>query len=171
MDKAEATKQVSPRIERLAMHRASDKANIAKWSLNVAIFSYAILGTIIILVSLGIRFNIVATLATLGLVVIWLRGWKQGNHLGQRFYAEELLSLQKKPDEKAATLVAPLTSREIETLSYVAQGYSNKRIAYELGISEQTIKNYVAGILRKLNASDRTEAAVIAIRHGLISIK
>ena len=171
MDKAEATKQVSPGIERLAMQRARDKANVAKWGFNVAILSYVILITIIILVSQGIGLNIVATLAVFGLVTVWLMGWRQGSQLRQRFYAEELSSLQQKPSEEAATLVARLTPREIETLNYVAQGYSNKRIALELGISEQTIKNFLHGILTKLNANDRTEATVIAIKHGLISIR
>lgn len=65
---------------------------------------------------------------------------------------------------------SPLTSRETEILSYVAKGFLNKQIATELGISEQTIKNHVTSILRKLNASARTEAVVVAIRQGLITI-
>ena len=171
MAKAEATKQISPGVERLAIQRARDRANVAKWGFNVAIFSYVILIIIIILVSQGIGLNVVAALATLGLAAVWFMGWRQGNQLYQRFYTEELSSLQQEPGEEAKTLVARLTPREVETLNYVAQGYSNKRIALELGISEQTIKNFVSGILTKLNANDRTEAAVIAIKHGLISIK
>jgi len=65
---------------------------------------------------------------------------------------------------------SPLTSRETEILNYVAQGYLNKQIATKLGISEQTVKNHVTSILRKLNASARTEAVVLAIKQGLISI-
>ena len=66
--------------------------------------------------------------------------------------------------------ISPLTSRETEILSYVAQGYLNKQIATELGISEQTIKNHVTSILRKLNAGARTEAVVVALKQGLITI-
>ena len=66
--------------------------------------------------------------------------------------------------------IAPLTAREKEILNYIAQGYLNKQIAIELGISEQTIKNHVTSILRKLNANARTEAVVVAIKQGLISI-
>ncbi len=171
MDKSQATEQVDLKIERLAMHRARDKANIAKWSLNVAIFSYAILIAIIILVAEGIHLNIVAALAVFGLFMVWLLGWKQEKRIYQRFYADELSNLQQKLSEEAAAHVTRLTPREIETLKYVAQGYSNKRIAHELGISEQTIKNFVSGILTKLNANDRTEATVIAIKHGIISIQ
>ena len=112
MRNGEDTKQLSPLVERLAMQRATGNANIAKWGLNVAIFSYVILIAIIILVSQGIGFNIVATLGVFGLVMIWLMGWKQGNQLRQRFYAEELSSLQEKPGEEAATLVARLSPLE-----------------------------------------------------------
>jgi len=68
------------------------------------------------------------------------------------------------------TLIAPLTPRETEILNYVAQGYSNKQIAAKLTISEQTIKNHVASIMVKLNANARTQAVVIAVQKGLISI-
>ncbi len=68
------------------------------------------------------------------------------------------------------TLIAPLTARETEILNYVAQGYSNKQIAAKLDISEQTIKNHVASIMLKLNANARTQAVVIAVQKGLISI-
>ncbi len=71
---------------------------------------------------------------------------------------------------EAEGVIAPLTAREREVLNYIAQGYLNKQIANELGIGEQTIKNHVTSILRKLNANVRTEAVVVAIRQGLISI-
>jgi DNA-binding NarL/FixJ family response regulator len=66
-------------------------------------------------------------------------------------------------------VTAPLTSRETQILSYIAEGNSNKQIANILDISEQTIKNHVSAILRKLNANDRAHAVVLAIRHGWIS--
>jgi two-component system response regulator DegU len=68
------------------------------------------------------------------------------------------------------TLVAPLTARETQILSFVANGNTNKQIASALQISEQTIKNHVSAILRKLNANDRAHAVVLAIRHGWISV-
>lgn len=71
---------------------------------------------------------------------------------------------------EAEAFISPLTPRETEILNYIAQGYLNKQIAAELGISEQTIKNHVTSILRKLNANVRTEAVVVAIRQGLISL-
>jgi two-component system response regulator DegU len=71
---------------------------------------------------------------------------------------------------EAEAFISPLTPRETEILQYIAQGFLNKQIAAELGISEQTIKNHVTSILRKLNANARTEAVVVAIKQGLISI-
>jgi DNA-binding NarL/FixJ family response regulator len=67
------------------------------------------------------------------------------------------------------TLATPLTSRELEVLSYAARGYINKQIAYQLGVSEQTIKNHMTSILRKLDANDRTQAVVLALHYGWIS--
>jgi len=71
---------------------------------------------------------------------------------------------------EAEAFISPLTPRETEILNHIAQGYLNKQIAFQLGISEQTIKNHVTSILRKLNANARTEAVVVAIKQGLISI-
>ena len=71
---------------------------------------------------------------------------------------------------EAEGFIAPLTPREMEILNYIAQGYLNKQIAAELDISEQTIKNHVTSILRKLNANARTEAVVVAIKQGLITV-
>jgi len=68
-------------------------------------------------------------------------------------------------------VVAPLTNRERQILSYIAEGNSNKQIARILSISEQTIKNHVSAIMRKLNANDRAHAVVLAIRRGLISLE
>jgi DNA-binding NarL/FixJ family response regulator len=68
------------------------------------------------------------------------------------------------------SITAPLTNRETQILHYVADGNSNKKIAQILDISEQTIKNHVSSILRKLNANDRAHAVVLAIRRGWISV-
>ena len=68
-------------------------------------------------------------------------------------------------------LVSPLTAREIEIISLMAQGDANKQIAGKLNVSEQTIKNHITSILSKLDANARTEAVVKAIRKGFITIE
>lgn len=68
------------------------------------------------------------------------------------------------------SLMTPLSQREMEILRYVAEGNANKRIANALNISEQTIKNHITSIMRKLNANDRTHAVVLAIRNGWLNV-
>jgi DNA-binding NarL/FixJ family response regulator len=68
------------------------------------------------------------------------------------------------------SFVSPLTPRETEILNYMAKGYLNKQIANMLDISEQTIKNHVTSILRKLDANARTQAVITAVRRGIISL-
>jgi NarL family two-component system response regulator LiaR len=61
-----------------------------------------------------------------------------------------------------------LTPRERDVLELIGRGFSNKRIAHELGLSEKTVKNHVGHVLAKLGVDDRTQAAVVAVRAGLI---
>ncbi len=68
-------------------------------------------------------------------------------------------------------LFVPLSAREMEILHHVVRGNSNKEIAHVLRISQQTVKNHISSILRKLDVSDRTEAAVYALRHGWIRLE
>lgn len=70
----------------------------------------------------------------------------------------------------AAPYSNPLSERQMEVLSLVAEGYANKLIAARLFICEATVKNHVTFIMRKLRASDRTHAVVTAIRLGWFSI-
>lgn len=62
-----------------------------------------------------------------------------------------------------------LTTREIEVLELIAEGMINKEIAKTLYISEKTVKNHVSNIFRKLNVSDRTQAAIYAFKHNIKS--
>jgi DNA-binding NarL/FixJ family response regulator len=64
-----------------------------------------------------------------------------------------------------------LTSRELDVLRHVAAGEPNKRIAAELAISERTARTHVSRILRKLRLSSRTQAALWAVREGLVGAK
>jgi DNA-binding NarL/FixJ family response regulator len=73
----------------------------------------------------------------------------------------EALAGEKEPLDR-------LTPREREVLVLIGRGYPNKRIARELGLSEKTVKTHVGHVLAKLGVTDRTQAAVFAIRAGLV---
>jgi len=64
----------------------------------------------------------------------------------------------------------PLSPREMEVLTYVSQGLSNKEIGSTLGISEQTVKNHINAIFNKIGVNDRTHAALFAIQRGWVHL-
>ena len=70
--------------------------------------------------------------------------------------------------DNAADPGASLTRREHEVLELIAAGRSNKRIALELGIAEKTVKTHVGHLMAKLGVADRTQAALLAVRRGLV---
>jgi DNA-binding NarL/FixJ family response regulator len=83
---------------------------------------------------------------------------KATTHLFQRF-------TQKDTKEDPFSV---LTNREKEVLQEIAKGKSNKEIAASLFITEKTVKSHVSHILAKLNVADRTQAALFAVKHGLV---
>ena len=88
--------------------------------------------------------------------------------------ADALLSpLAPEPTTRTAArepIEEPLTARELQVLSLLAEGLPNKAIAARLGISDQTVKFHVAAIIGKLGAANRTEAVRLAVRRGLIAL-
>ena len=64
-----------------------------------------------------------------------------------------------------------LSAREVEVLRLIANGYANKQIARELHVSETTAKTHVSNILGKIGVTDRTQAAIYAVRSGLVSVE
>ncbi|TMC07614.1 MAG: response regulator transcription factor [Chloroflexi bacterium] len=76
--------------------------------------------------------------------------------------------LMRRVADPAGPAADPLTPREREVLRLVVEGYANKQIARRLAITEKTVKTHVSSILQKLGVADRTAAAVLAIRQGLV---
>ena len=72
------------------------------------------------------------------------------------------------PEDPDDPVAEPLTPRETEVLALVAEGLSNKAIADELGISDQTVKFHISSIAGKLGATSRTDAVRLAVRRGLL---
>ena len=96
-----------------------------------------------------------------------IRGTMEGEtHLDPSVAGGLLVRISSQPED-GASLDADLTDREREVLVLLAKGLSNKEIAERLYLSEGTVRNYVSSLLAKLGVHDRTQAAVIAVRHGL----
>jgi NarL family two-component system response regulator LiaR len=83
--------------------------------------------------------------------------------------ARKVLHELAQPSERPPT-AEPLTEREVEVLRLVAQGESNQHIAAVLGISEATVRKHVSSVLSKLHLASRTQAALYALREGLIAL-
>lgn len=73
-------------------------------------------------------------------------------------------------EREIAFAALPLSAREIEVLDCVAQGLSNKDIAEELFVTEQTVKNHMTSVLRKLDVNDRVQAVLFAVKNGWMEI-
>jgi DNA-binding NarL/FixJ family response regulator len=101
-------------------------------------------------------------------VIKAIRGTVAGKAYVDPSVAGKVLRQASSHQTHPSTLITnKLTEREIEVLRLIARGLSNADIADRLFLSEGTVRNYVSAILAKLGVSDRTQAAVIAIQHGL----
>jgi DNA-binding NarL/FixJ family response regulator len=78
------------------------------------------------------------------------------------------LRAQSKDDDAAETIRAELSDRELEVLKLIANGKDNAQIAKELFISPKTVKNHISNILMKLQIENRIQAAVYAVRSGIV---
>jgi DNA-binding NarL/FixJ family response regulator len=94
-----------------------------------------------------------------------------GGTLMSKQYATRVLRRFNELADSRKQGLHTVSSREREIVDFMARGLSNKQIAYELGISTKTVKTHVAHIMKKLEAKNRTEAVVIAVRMNLIDIQ
>lgn len=97
-----------------------------------------------------------------------IRGTVDGKSFIDPGVAGKLLNqVASKQTQPTSILTDKLTERELDVLRLIAKGINNSEIANQLHLSEGTVRNHVSAILEKLGVSDRTQAAVIAIQHGL----
>jgi len=97
-----------------------------------------------------------------------IRGTMDGKtHLDPSVAGGLLVRLAQQPADGGTTMAADLTPRELDVLGLLGKGANNSEIAAQLYLSEGTVRNYVSAILAKLGVHDRTQAAVLAVRHGL----
>ena len=100
------------------------------------------------------------------LEVITMCVTKNSESISKRF--EIIRNLTRLRSEETLPVEFPLTDREAQVLRHLALGLANKEIAASLGISVETVKEHVQNTLRKIGANDRTDAAVRAVRAGLL---
>lgn len=111
--------------------------------------------------------GILARQASSGQMVDALRALASGLTVFEAAFASSLVSAGADADRRNA---GGLTPREMEVLRLMAEGLPNKGIAHRLQITEHTVKFHVNAILGKLGAQSRTEAVVVATRHGLLTL-
>ncbi|MGE5138412.1 MAG: LuxR C-terminal-related transcriptional regulator, partial [Rudaea sp.] len=92
--------------------------------------------------------------------------WDRG--LMQQVVRKTVQDLPITPTQEDEQLVEPLTAREREILALIAQGMNNREIAEALSVTVSTVKTHIEHILAKLQATDRVQAAVWAVRHGYV---
>lgn len=101
-------------------------------------------------------------------IVEAIRGTVEGKSFLDPAVAGKLMNqIASNQTQPASLLTEKLTERELDVLRLIAKGFNNADIAGQLHLSEGTVRNHVSAILEKLGVSDRTQAAVIAIQHGL----
>ncbi len=108
-------------------------------------------------------------------IVEAIRAISRGESLINPSVASKILAefslLAQKKGRKPSWVEHDLTEREITVLRLVADGKTNKEIANSLGLSEKTVKNHVRNIFHKLQVYDRTQAAILGIRKGIIDLE
>lgn len=101
-----------------------------------------------------------------------IRTISQGQSLLNPAIAAKLTErFSPKIEEIGERITTPLTDREQEVLGLIVKGYKNNDIAASLRIRKETVKTHVSSILRKLQQSDRTQAAIYAIRMGIVELE
>lgn len=103
-----------------------------------------------------------------GKVIEAIRGTVEGKAFVDPAVAGKLLEQAANPQVQPATaILSKLTEREADVLRWMARGLNNTDIAAQMHLSEGTVRNHVSAIFNKLVVSDRTQAVILALRHGL----
>ena len=105
-------------VKRLVTRHARERARVARWDLNVAVFLFAVLIIVIILLFQGIGVEVVAPVAIFGLAMVWLVGWRRGRQLYRDFYQEEmevrLLELERKKKSEGKEAIDQAIEETVE---------------------------------------------------------
>lgn len=99
-----------------------------------------------------------------------VKGTVQGDtYIDPAVGAKLLAHITSQPVPKSTTIASDLSEREMDILRSLARGLTNAEIAEKLFLTKGTVRNYVSSVLAKLEVEDRTQAAILAIRYGLVA--
>jgi len=143
LDETEVPNEISEEIKQRAAAKAEERARIARWDLNIAVFLFAVLIIVIILLFQGFELEVVAPIAVFGLCMVWFVGWRRGRQLYHGFYKEELARLE----QELAKREQGLTKRE-QGLAKRERGLAKRERKVEETI-EETIEEKVQKALRE----------------------
>lgn len=110
-EQSEITAAIGPELEKAAMQKARDRAALGKWDLNVAIFLFAVLMIVIILLYQDVGIEVVAPVAIFGLAMVWLVGYRRGKQLYIHFLEEELASARRGVDQTLGAIEETIEDR------------------------------------------------------------
>lgn len=94
-EQSQVAAEIGPELERAAIQKAKDRALSGRWDLNVAIFLFAVLMIVIILLFQDVVIEIVAPVAIFGLAMVWVVGWRRGKQLYKHFLEEEITAAKQ----------------------------------------------------------------------------
>ncbi len=169
----------NPQLKELLLRRARERSSALRWNGYSLVVAYSVLAVTMLLELRRFSSFVVTGVAVVGLGTILVLGRIQARKAEAqslrdelRIYGELLARRNSNSDSPAETkepaVQCPLTDRELQVLSLIAQGRANKEIAVELEISDQTVKNHISHIFSKLAVNDRTSAVLWAIGKGWI---
>jgi DNA-binding CsgD family transcriptional regulator len=161
-------------IEEL-LRQSRERAEAQRWNIYSLMLIYSILVVVVVLILKDVSMIAVGIVAVGGLTSLLLLSYLQNRIISRQgrksFQPEDKEISDEACDSRGKSPGAqapPLTPRELEILTYVVKGNLNKQIAFHMGISEQTVKNHITHILKKLKVEDRAEAAAIALQKNWI---
>lgn len=102
MEQSEVKTPAEMEMEKLAFIKAKERSMVARWDIDIAVFLFAVLIIVIILLFENIGVEIVAPVAIFGLAMVWFVGWRRGNQLFKKFYQEELTLMKRSLNNKAS---------------------------------------------------------------------
>jgi DNA-binding CsgD family transcriptional regulator len=165
-------------IRKMIEQASKERGLSIRLNAGLIILAYLLINSIIFLEMFHSNILAILFLSMAGLALLIFLAYYREKMLHKReneFMTMALISLNRSGDadselENKNFAKTPLTARELEILSFVALGGTDKLIANRLGVSDSTIKNHLRSAYRKLEVNDRTSAVLLALRFGWLKI-